>query len=36
VALDPFNKVNRAYRSLAALIVLMLVFLQVLGVVLKF
>jgi hypothetical protein len=36
VALDPFNKVNRTYRSLAALIVLMLVFLQVLGVVLKF
>jgi hypothetical protein len=36
VALDPFNKVNRTYRSLAALIVLMIVFLQVLGVVLKF
>jgi hypothetical protein len=36
VALDPFNKVNRAYRSLAALVVLMIVFLQVLGVVLKF
>lgn len=36
VALDPFNRVNRAYRSLAALIVLMIVFLQVLSMVLKF
>jgi hypothetical protein len=33
VALDPFNKINRTYRSLAALIVLMIVFLQVLDVV---
>jgi len=36
VALDPFNKINRTYRSLAALIVLMIVFLQVLSMVLKF
>jgi hypothetical protein len=36
VALDPFNKISRTYRSLAALIVLMIVFMQVLGMVLKF
>jgi len=36
VALDPFNKVPKSYRSLAALIVLMIVFLQVVSVVLKF
>lgn len=36
VALDPFNKISRGYRSLAALIVLMIVFLQVLSVALKF
>jgi len=36
VALDPFNKVSKSYRSLAALIVLMIVFLQVLSMVITF
>jgi hypothetical protein len=33
VALDPFNKINRTYRSLAALIVLMILFLQIVSLV---
>jgi hypothetical protein len=36
IALDPFNKVPKSYRSLAALVVLMIVFLQVVSMVITF
>jgi hypothetical protein len=36
VALDPFNKISKSYRGLASLIVLMIVFLQILSMVIRF